>query len=83
MHCLLWAEDQTQGEGESLSTAEILPSASLACLHDADQYSACTFYTTFTPAFHSTEPTDADGVLPPILDTGSHPLPAASQVDDS
>ena len=71
MHCLMWAEDQTQEHGESLPTAEILPSASLACHHDADYFSACTFYTTFTPAFHSTEPTDADGILPPILDTGA------------
>ena len=71
MHCLMWAEDQTQEQGESLSTAEILPSASLSCYHDADYFSACTFYTTFTPAFHSTEPTDADGILPPILDTGA------------
>ena len=67
----MWAEDQTQEQGESLSTAEILPSASLASLHDSDYFSACTFYTTFTPAFHSTEPTDADGILPPILDTGA------------
>ena len=57
MHCPTWAEDQTQEEGESLSTAEILRSASLSCLHDTGNYSACTFYTTFTPAFHSTEPT--------------------------
>ena len=71
MRCLMWAEDQTQGEGESISTAEIVPSASLACHHDADYLSACTFYTTFTPAFHSTEPTDADGILPPTLDTGA------------
>ena len=71
MHCLMWAEDQTQEHGESLSTAEILPSASLASHHDADYFSACTFYTTFTPAFHTTEPTDADGILPPILDTGA------------
>ena len=34
-------------------------------------YSACSFYTTFTPAFHSSEPTDENGILPPILDTGA------------
>ena len=34
-------------------------------------YSACSFYTTYTPAFHSSEPTDVDGILPPILDTGA------------
>ena len=34
-------------------------------------YAACSFYTTFTPAFHSSEPTDENGILPPILDTGA------------
>ena len=47
---------------------ETLPSASHV---DAWSYSACTFYTTFTPAFHSSEPIDADSILPPILDTGA------------
>ena len=32
---------------------------------------ACTFYTTFNPSFHSSEPVDDDGFLPPILDTGA------------
>ena len=32
---------------------------------------ACTFYTTFNPSFHSSEPVDDDGCLPPILDTGA------------
>ena len=31
----------------------------------------CTFYTTFNPSFHSSEPVDDDGFLPPILDTGA------------
>ena len=32
---------------------------------------ACTFYTTFNPSFHTSEPVDDDGFLPPILDTGA------------
>ena len=37
---------------------------------------ACTFYTTFQPSFHSSENADANGSLPPILDTGAtHCLP--------
>ena len=52
-------------------TDAALPSASLACSSTPWSYSACTFYTTFTPAFHSSEPTDENGILPPILDTGS------------
>ena len=35
---------------------------------------ACTFYTTFNPSFHASEPVDDDdddGFLPPILDTGA------------
>ena len=32
---------------------------------------ACTFYTTFNPSFHTSEPVDDDGLLPPILDTGA------------
>ena len=32
---------------------------------------ACTFYTTFNPSFHDSEPVDDDGFLPPILDTGA------------
>ena len=34
-------------------------------------YHACSFYTTFHPAFHSTELPDEDGALAPILDTGA------------
>ena len=63
MHVLMWAEDQSMEVVD-----ETLPSASHV---DAWSYSACTFYTTFTPAFHSSEPVDADGILPPILDTGA------------
>ena len=39
--------------------------------------SACTFFTSFTPSFHHTECPDEEGMLPPILDTGSThcPLP--------
>ena len=45
----------------------------LLCLvHDAENDSACTFYIAFTPAFHYTEPTDEDGILPPILDKRSN-----------
>ena len=32
---------------------------------------ACTFYTTFNPSFHTSEPVDDDGLLPPLLDTGA------------
>ena len=64
MHVLMWAEDQSM----EVVDDETLPSASHV---DAWSYSACTFYTTFTPAFHSSEPIDADGILPPILDTGA------------
>ena len=32
---------------------------------------ACTFYTTFNPSFHTSEPVDDDGFLPSILDTGA------------
>ena len=32
---------------------------------------AYTFYTTFQPSFHSTESADANGISPPILDTGA------------
>ena len=39
-------------------TDAALPSASLACSSTTWSYAACTFYTTFTPAFHSSEPTD-------------------------
>ena len=63
MHVLMWAEDQNLEVVD-----ETLPSASHV---DAWSYSACTFYTTFIPAFHSSEPVDADGILPPILDTGA------------
>ena len=63
MHVLMWAEDQSMEVVD-----ETLPSASHV---DAWSYSACTFYATFTPAFHSSEPVDADGILPPILDTGA------------
>ena len=63
-HVLMWAEDQSM----EVVDDETLPSASHV---DAWSYSACTFYTTFTPAFHSSEPIDADGILPPILDTGA------------
>ena len=64
MHVLMWAEDQSM----EVVDDETLPSASHV---DAWSYSACTLYTTFTPAFHSSEPIDADGILPPILDTGA------------
>ena len=30
-----------------------------------------TFYTTYNPSFHSSEQTDENGLLPPILDTGA------------
>ena len=32
---------------------------------------AYAFYTTFNPSFHSSEPVDDDGCLPPILDAGA------------
>ena len=48
---------------------ETSPSASLATCVDAWSCSACTFYTTFTPAFNSSERVDEDGILPPSLDT--------------
>ena len=32
---------------------------------------ACTFYATFNPSFHTSEPVDDDGLLPPILDIGA------------
>ena len=62
----MWAEDQSMQDVD-----ETLPSAStsLATHVDPCSYPACTFYTTFTPAFHSSEPINEDGILPPILDT--------------
>ena len=52
------------------------------CIHDIEEdlthpttledfALACTFYTTFNPSFHTSEPVDDDGLLPPILDTGA------------
>ena len=64
MHVLMRAEDQSM----EVVDDETLPSASHV---DAWSHTACTSYTTFTPAFHSSEPIDADGILPPILDTGA------------
>ena len=40
-------------------------------LSDCDFATACTFYTTFYPCFHSSEQADENGLLPPILDTGA------------
>ena len=63
MHVLMWAEDQSM----EVVGDETLPSASHV---DAWSYSAGTFYTTFTPAFHSSEPIDVVGIYL-ILDTGA------------
>ena len=53
---------------EMLNTEAVLPSTGSSA---TGFYSACSFYTTYTPAFHSSEPTDEDGILPPFLDTGA------------
>ena len=63
---ILWATDI--GQDVEMTNAEGLLATSLPSTWS---YSACSFYTTYTPAFHSSEPTDEDGILPPILDTGA------------
>ena len=63
---------------EMLNAEAVLPTAGSSATWF---YSACSFYTTYTPAFHSSEPTDEDGILPPILDTGAtHCLLPLSQL---
>ena len=64
---ILWATSATQ-DVEMLNTEAVLPTTGSSATWF---YSACSFYTTYTPAFHSSEPTDEDGILPPILDTGA------------
>ena len=66
----MWAIDVVDDNDMSVTDAA-LPSASLACSSTTWSYSACSFHTTFTPALHSSEPTDENGILPPILDTGA------------
>ena len=50
--------------------AATLPSSSSSVL-PSDSYLACSFYTTFNPAFHTSEVPGEDGLLSPILDTGA------------
>ena len=45
-----------------MNSSSVLPS---------DSYLACSFYTTFNHAFHTTEVPGEDGLLSPILDTGA------------
>ena len=66
---LMWAI-AVMGGNDTPVTDAALPSASLACSSTTWSYSACAFYTTFTPALHSSKPTDENGTLPPILVTG-------------
>ena len=63
-----WAIDEVYDPSSQEPLQEV-PFA--GCLSIDDFAHACSFYTTYNPAFHSSEPTDADGVLPPILDTGA------------
>ena len=63
-----WATDEVYDPSSQEPLQEV-PFA--GCLSVDDFAHACSFYTTYNPAFHSSEPTDADGVLPPILDTGA------------
>ena len=64
---ILWAANATQ-DVEMSGAEAVLPGTGASATWS---YSACSFYTTYTPAFHSSEPTDEDGILPPILDTGA------------
>ena len=50
--------------------AATLPSESASVL-PSDSYLACSFYTIFNPAFHTSEVPGEDGLLSPILDTGA------------
>ena len=50
--------------------AATLPSTSSSVL-PSDSYLACSFYTTFNPAFHASEVPGEDGLLSPISDTGA------------
>ena len=63
-----WATDEVYDPSSQEPLQEV-PFA--GCLSIDDFAHACSFYTTYNPAFHSSEPTDADGVLPPILETGA------------
>ena len=64
-----WASDI---EFEEInSTNPFSSSNSPHSLSDCDFATACTFYTTFNPCFHSSEQADENGLLPPILDTGA------------
>ena len=64
-----WASDI---EFEEInSTNPFLSSNSPHPLSDCDFATACTFYTTFNPCFHSLEQADENSLLPPILDTGA------------
>ena len=60
---IMWAHAVMDDNDMSFTDAA-LPSASLACSPTTWSFSACTFYTTFTPASNSTEPTDENGIFP-------------------
>ena len=64
-----WASDIKIEEINS--TTPFSSSNSPHSLSDCDFATACTFYTTFNPCFHSSEQADENGLLPPILDTGA------------
>ena len=54
------------------SSSGAFPSPPFAGLASVEDFaSVCTFYTTYNPSFHSSEQTDENGLLPPILDTGA------------
>ena len=58
----------------SIDDTSSLPSECMNSGHsmlDNDFALACSFYTTFNPAFHSSETVGEDGFLSPILDTGA------------
>ena len=63
--------------------AATLPSSPSSVL-PSDSYVACSFYTTFNSAFHTSEVPGEDGLLSPILDTGAtHCLTAPRLADTS
>ena len=66
---LSWAEDDDCDPPTSSTADAPVPFAGCVSLDNFAH--ACSFYTTFNPAFHSSEPVDDQGFLPPILDTGA------------
>ena len=63
-------DSQVGTENYSVYFASSLPVDSAYAL-PSDSYLACSLYTTFNPAFHTSEVPGEDGLLSPILDTGA------------